>query len=61
MYQAIGEQIPLLEQYQTLFEANPYMRRVLELIYIDILEFHAKALKYFKQKGISEPIITLKL
>jgi hypothetical protein len=52
MYQAIGEQLPLLAQYQALFQANPYMRRVLELIYWDILEFHTKALKYFKQKGM---------
>jgi hypothetical protein len=53
MYQAIGEQLPLLAQYQSLFQANPYMRRVLDLIYWDILEFHTKALKYFKQKGTS--------
>ena len=50
-YQQIGESLPLLSQYQNLFERNPHMRRVLELIYMDILEFHKKALKYFQQRG----------
>jgi hypothetical protein len=57
MYQAIGEPLPLLAQYQTLFQVNPYMRRVLEFIYTDILKFHAKALKYFKQKSMSAIIV----
>jgi hypothetical protein len=53
MYQQIGEQINLLEKYQSLFENKPHMRRVLEMIYIDILDFHAKALSYFRQKSIN--------
>jgi hypothetical protein len=61
MYQAIGEQLPLLAQYQALFQANPYMRRVLELIYWDILEFHTKALKYFKQKGMLRIVFCYKV
>lgn len=50
-YQQIGENIPLLSQYQALFERNPHMRKVLEMIYADILRFHEKALKYFRQRG----------
>jgi len=52
MYQKIGEQINLLEKYQSLFNNKPHMRRVLEMIYIDVLDFHAKALSYFRQKSI---------
>jgi hypothetical protein len=51
-YQQIGESIPLLSQYQTLFARNPHMRKVLEMIYADILEFHKKALKYFQQRSL---------
>ncbi|KAH0562509.1 hypothetical protein GP486_002801 [Trichoglossum hirsutum] len=49
-YQDIGENIPLLAQYESLFKDNPHMYTVLELIYADILEFHRKALGYFKQR-----------
>ncbi|PMD12225.1 hypothetical protein NA56DRAFT_756767 [Hyaloscypha hepaticicola] len=49
-YQQIGESLPLLSQYQALFQRNPSMRKVLALIYSDILEFHKKALKYFRQR-----------
>ncbi|KAH0537608.1 hypothetical protein FGG08_005600 [Glutinoglossum americanum] len=49
-YQDIGESIPLFAQYESLFKNNPYMYTVLELIYVDILEFHRKALGYFKQR-----------
>jgi len=50
-YQDIGENIPLLAQYESLFKDNPHMYTVLELIYTDILEFHRKALSYFKQRS----------
>jgi len=51
VYYDIGESIPLLAQYQTFLKENPYMNRVLELMYEDILEFHRRAYKYFKQRG----------
>lgn len=47
-YQQIGESLPLLSQYQAFFQRNPNMCKVLTLIYNDILEFHKKALKYFR-------------
>ena len=50
-YQQIGENIPLLGQYQAMFADNAYMQGILELIYKDILEFHRRALKFFKQRG----------
>lgn len=53
MYQEIGEQVGVLEKYQNLFDwkEKSHMRQVLEMIYIDILDFHAKALSYFRQKS----------
>ncbi|RDW70893.1 uncharacterized protein DSM5745_08404 [Aspergillus mulundensis] len=50
MYETIGLNLPQLEQYQSLFQANPHMRTILHLIYADILRFHRKALKFFKQR-----------
>lgn len=43
----------MLSQYESLFKEKGYMGKVLELIYFDILEFHLKAYKYFKQRGES--------
>lgn len=51
-YQRIGEQIPLLSQYETYFSNYPIMRQVLRLQYEDILNFHWKAMKYFKQRSM---------
>jgi len=50
-YSEIGEHMPLLEQYEALFGANPDMGRVLALIYADILEFHKKAMRFFRGKS----------
>jgi len=52
-YQQIGEQIPMLQQYQTLFDHSPHMQRLLEMIYEDILEFHRRALRVFSGPGNS--------
>ncbi|KAF7504582.1 hypothetical protein GJ744_002077 [Endocarpon pusillum] len=46
-YEQIGNQIPLLQQFQAVFNQNPHMRRVLEMIYSDILEFHKRAIRFF--------------
>ncbi|KAG9233941.1 hypothetical protein BJ875DRAFT_377537 [Amylocarpus encephaloides] len=49
VYERIGENIPLLTQYQDLFPDNARMAKVLGYMYQDILEFHQKALRYFQQ------------
>src|SRR6266516_4520656 len=38
-------------QYNALFVNNSNMRKVLELYYGDILEFHRRALAFFKRPG----------
>jgi hypothetical protein len=49
IYHDIGDNLPLLSQYQTLFSSNPHMVRILEHMFMTIFEFHLEALKYFKQ------------
>ncbi|KAH7348115.1 C2H2 domain-containing protein [Pyrenochaeta sp. MPI-SDFR-AT-0127] len=46
-YERIGEQLPLLSEYESLFRQNRYMVSALEMIYIDILDFHQQAMKFF--------------
>jgi uncharacterized protein YhaN len=46
-YYEIGEQLPLLQEYEKLFKENPHMVEALELMYIDILEFHQQAMRFF--------------
>ncbi|RYN46116.1 hypothetical protein AA0118_g12682 [Alternaria tenuissima] len=46
-YERIGEQLPLLAEYHSLFSNSPHMVDALELIYVDILDFHQQACKFF--------------
>ncbi|KAK6082031.1 zinc finger protein [Seiridium cupressi] len=48
-YRRMGENLPLLLQYQDLFRAKPHMVRVLALIYEDVLKFQRIILRYFQQ------------
>ncbi|UKZ69787.1 uncharacterized protein TrAtP1_010791 [Trichoderma atroviride] len=48
-YKGIGESLPLLTQYQTLFQAKPHMVQNLWLIYDDVLAFHSIIFRYFQQ------------
>lgn len=54
-YEYIGENLPLLLQYQELFHTNPHMIKVLSLMYEDILKFHRIAIQYFQQRCQSNP------
>ncbi|KAI0022836.1 hypothetical protein F4780DRAFT_769516 [Xylariomycetidae sp. FL0641] len=49
VYERLGESLPLLVQSESLFHTDINMRRLLSLIYKDILEFHRQALRYFQQ------------
>ncbi|KAI1736472.1 putative zinc finger protein [Xylaria scruposa] len=48
-YGNIGQNLPLLLQYQDVFHTTPHMVRVLSLIYEDILKFQRIILRYFQQ------------
>jgi len=49
-YELIGEQLPLLMEYESLFHANPHMVKALEMMYIDILDFHQHAIRFVSGK-----------
>ncbi|KAK4158351.1 hypothetical protein C8A00DRAFT_28632 [Chaetomidium leptoderma] len=46
IYQELSEQIPLFESFKSLFSQHGHMRKLLVMIYEDILNFHWMALKY---------------
>jgi hypothetical protein len=49
VYEQIGENLPLLLQYQELFQTKPDIIQALVLTYKEILEFHRLALHYFSK------------
>jgi hypothetical protein len=51
-YQQIGDVLPLLEKYQALFRCNSEMKKILALMYLDILEFHKRAIRFFSGRGM---------
>lgn len=42
--------MPLLKQYQSLFASSPHLHDALKLMFVDILEFHRLALRFFSGK-----------
>lgn len=50
-YEMLGESIPQFEQYESIFRNDSFMRKVLELFYVDVLDFHRHALKVFNRRG----------
>jgi hypothetical protein len=51
-YQQIGDVLPLLESYQSLFRDNSDMTKIVALMYLDILEFHKQAIRFFSGRGM---------
>ena len=49
-YDQIGESLPLLSEYEAIFQDSPHMLHALELMYVDILNFHQQALRFFNGK-----------
>ena len=45
----MGEKLPLLIQYQDVFNLMPHMTQILSHIYEDILNFQLIILRYFQQ------------
>lgn len=50
-YVEIGEVIPGLQQYDSIFRACPAVMEVLEMYFCDVLQFHANALDVFARPG----------
>ncbi|KAK0669911.1 hypothetical protein QBC41DRAFT_318787 [Cercophora samala] len=49
VYESLGEELPLVLQYEVIFSDDGNMKRVLAYLYKDVLEFHHRAMKYFQQ------------
>ncbi|KAH6622333.1 C2H2 domain-containing protein [Boeremia exigua] len=47
-YEQIGDQMPLLKSYESLFSDDDLLKGALELMYVDILNFHEKAVPFFR-------------
>jgi hypothetical protein len=52
-YGQIGDHMPLVKQYEELFGTDHHIRRVLALMYGDILDFHKRAIRFFSGRGKS--------
>lgn len=52
-YQEIGDHMPLLAQYESLVAENTYLREIIGMIYTDIMNFHRKAIRHFRQRGMT--------
>ncbi|XPS76188.1 hypothetical protein M3J09_008244 [Ascochyta lentis] len=49
-YEKIGDHMPLLSKYEKLFSVDDQLKGALELIYVDILDFHESAVRFFRGK-----------
>jgi hypothetical protein len=56
-YEDIGEHMPLFQRYERLFPQEQQIGNALELIYVDILRFHQKAVKFLSGKGTADQMI----
>ena len=56
-YEEIGEQMPLFQRYEQLFPQEQQIGNALELIYVDILRFRQKAVKFLSGRGNSAQTI----
>lgn len=53
-YEKISESLPRLERLNAALKDNPRFQVLLALVYADILEFHRRAYKFFRQKCMDE-------
>ena len=49
-YQDIGERIPDLQRYQSLFVSTSFFKDIVTIIYKDILWFHRETIRQLKQR-----------
>jgi len=57
-YADIGDALPRFDRYEKAFNDNPEFQNVLASVYSSILDFHQRAYKFFRRRGMaSEPTI----
>ncbi|KAK8040668.1 hypothetical protein PG991_000456 [Apiospora marii] len=49
-YEQITEHMPILQNYEQLFQTQPQIQAVVEMLWADVLRFHGQALRIFKQR-----------
>jgi hypothetical protein len=54
-YERIGTSLPILSAIDALFCNNRHVKRVLEDVFEDILDFHKRAIVFFKQPSMESP------
>lgn len=47
----IGEAMPRFDKLNAAFKDNDDLQQVMGLFYSDIMEFHGRAYKFFRQRG----------
>ena len=52
-YEKLGQELPLLQEYQRIFEHDQSAQELLVKIFADVLEFHHNAIKFFSGSGTS--------
>ena len=50
-YEKLGQELPLLLEYQRIFENDQSAQEILVKIFADVLEFHHNAIKFFSGPG----------
>src|ERR1700753_1557660 len=53
VYKELGESLPIVEHYANQLQNKniPHLQQIIECIFSDIIKFHHKAYKFFKQRG----------
>lgn len=51
-YVRIGEAIPRFERFQVAFKDNAVFETVLAMVFVDITDFHRRAYKFFRRRGL---------
>ena len=51
-YKQISEELPKIDRLRRTFGKDEGFDRVLGLVYADIIEFHGRAYKFFRRRGI---------
>lgn len=52
-YAQIAEALPRFDRFEEAFKNNSAFQEVLAVVYADILEFHRRAYKFFRRRGLS--------
>jgi hypothetical protein len=52
-YARIAEALPQFDRFRTSFKGNAAFEAVLAMVFSDIAEFHRRAYKFFRRRGVT--------